>query len=93
MPFVGLVSDPRWEPPDDSPEPRRRRNWRWRVPWSVLAWIAVWWTLLLLAPVAGRLFGGGIGYLVLIGDVSLGSWRLNRWISHRYTRGLRDYQS
>ena len=97
MPFVGLVSDPRWEPPDDSPEPRRRRNWHWnrnwQVPWSVLAWVVVWWTLLLLAPVAGRAFGGGIGYLVLLLDVAFGSWRLNRWTSRRYTRGLRDYQS
>jgi hypothetical protein len=93
MPFVGLVSDPRWEPPDDSPEPRRRWNWNWRVPWSVLAWVAVWWTLLLLAPVAGRELGDGVGYLVLIVDVSLGSWRLNRWTSRQYTRGLRDYQS
>jgi hypothetical protein len=93
MPFVGLVSDPRWEPPDDSPEPRRRRNWSSQVPWGVLAWVTVWWALLLLAPLAGREFGGGVGYLVLIFDVSLGSWRLNRWTSHRYTRGLRDYQS
>jgi hypothetical protein len=95
MPFVGLVSDPRWEPPDDSPEPRRRRNWHWHwdVPWNVVAWVVMWWTLLLLAPLAGRELGGGVGYLVLIGDVALGSWRLNRWTSRRYTRGLRDYQS
>jgi hypothetical protein len=97
MPFVGLVSDPRWEPPDDSPEPRRRRDWSWnrswRVPWRALAWVTVWWTLLLLAPVAGRVFGGGIGYLVLLVDVALGSCGLNRWTSHRYERGLRDYQS
>jgi hypothetical protein len=93
MPFVGLVSDPRWEPPDESPEPRRRRNWSRRVPWGVLAWVTVWWTLLLLAPLAGRAFGGGVGYLVLIFDVALGSWRLNCWTSRRYTRGLRDYQS
>ncbi len=53
----------------------------------------MWWTLLLLAPLAGREFGGGVGYLVLIFDVALGSWRLNRWTSRRYTRGLRDYQS
>ena len=94
MPFVGLVSDPRWEPPDESPEPRRRRRNRgWSVPWGVLAWVTVWWTLLLLAPLAGREFGGGVGYLVLLFDVALGSWRLNRWTSRRYTRGLRDYQS
>jgi hypothetical protein len=93
MPFVGLVSDPRWEPPGDDPEPRRRRNWNRRLPWNVLAWVAVWWTILLLAPVAGRAFGGGVGYLVLLLDIALGSWRLNHWTSRRYTRGLRDYQS
>jgi hypothetical protein len=91
MPFVGLVSDPRWEPPDDSPEPRRRRSWH--VPWSMLAWVAVWWTVLLLAPLAGREIAPGVGYLVLLIDVALGSWRLNTWSSRQYSRGLRDYQS
>jgi len=93
MPFVGLVSDPRWEPPDDSGEPERRWNRHWRVPWGVLAWVAVWWTLLLLAPVAATELGDAVGYFVLLFAVALGCWRVDRWFGSQYSRGLRDYQS
>ena len=41
MPFVGLVSDPRWEPPDGSGDNDRKRHRTWRVPWSLIIWLAI----------------------------------------------------
>ena len=39
MPFVGLVSDPRWEPPEGNGEgDKERRNRTWKVPWRFLLW-------------------------------------------------------
>lgn len=93
MPFVGLVSDPRWEPPDDSHEPQRRWNRSWRVPWRLLIWLAAWWGLMMLVPVADHTLGALAGYLLLIFNISLGVWRFERWCSRQYWRGLRDYQS
>jgi hypothetical protein len=93
MPFVGLVSDPRWEPPEDSPEPRRRWNRSWRVPWSLLIGVAVWWAVLLLVPVVDREIGALAGFLLLLLNVSFGCWHVQKWWSRQNDRGLRDYQS
>jgi hypothetical protein len=42
---------------------------------------------------AARAFGGGAGYAVILLAVTAGLWRLDRWCSRQYWRGLRDYQS
>jgi hypothetical protein len=89
--FVGLVHARDWEPPDDMPAPRPRAPWH--VPWRGLAWLAALLGLLFLAPVAARAFGGGAGYAVILLAVTVGLWRLDRWCSRQYWRGLRDYQS
>jgi hypothetical protein len=91
MPFVGLVHSRGWEPPDDVPEPPRRR--RPRVPWRPLAWILAWWAVLALVPMADRLFGPVVGYAFLLLVVAVGLWRLERWCGRQYWRGLRDYQA
>jgi hypothetical protein len=94
MPFVGLVSDPRWEPPDGSPEPERRREGRtWRIPWSVVLWLAIFVGLMRLVPVADEALGAFAGYLLLIFNVTLVIWRVDRWCATQYWRGLQDYQS
>ena len=56
-------------------------------------WVAVWWAILLLVTRRRPHLRRRRGYLVLLVDISLGSWRLNHWTSRRYSRGLRDYQS
>lgn len=92
MPFVGLVSDPRWEPPEGSePDPERRRAGRF--PWRALLWIAVMIGVLLLVPVVTDLAGAFAGYLLLCFAIGLGFWRVDRWCARQYWRGLRDYQS
>ena len=94
MPFVGLVSDPRWEPPDGSNDPERKRRHRnWRVPWSVIVWLALFIGLMWLVPVASGLFGALAGYLLLCLNVAVAFWRVDRWFETQYWRGLRDYQS
>jgi hypothetical protein len=88
--FVGLVSDPRWEPPEGFPphEPHRE----WHVPWRELAWIALFWAGLLLIPTAQHLLGTLAAYLLLLLVLAVGAWRLNRWCSRVYWRGMKDYQ-
>ena len=94
MPFVGLVSDPRWEPPDGWGEPERKRNRRsWRVPWSLIIWLAIFIGLMRLVPVASDLFGALVGYLLLCANVALGFWRVDRGFETQYWRGLRDHQA
>jgi hypothetical protein len=94
MPFVGLVSDPKWEPPEGSGEPERERRPRtWRIPWSLLIWVTLLIGLMLLVPVAGHAFGAFAGYLLLCFNVGLGFWRFDRWCAKQYWRGLRDYQA
>ena len=92
MPFVGLVSDPRWEPPDDLPgrDPHRRD---WHVPWRTLAWVAVLVGLMLSVSAADRWVGSPAGFGLLMLAVALGVWRLDRWCARQNWRGLRDYQS
>jgi hypothetical protein len=91
MIVLGLVHDRGWEPPDDEPAPRRRRIWHPR--WRPLAWLAACCWLMVLAPAAGDAFGGLAGYGVLLLAVALGVWRVDRWCSGQYWRGLRDHQA
>jgi hypothetical protein len=91
MPFVGLVSDPRWEPPDDQPESRGPH--RRQVPWRALAWIAVVVAMVLTVPVADHALGPLAGYGWMLAAIAVAVWRIDRWCSRQYWRGLRDYQS
>jgi apolipoprotein N-acyltransferase len=91
MLVVGLVHGSRWEPPEDAPEPPRRRTWH--VPWRPLAWLAAWCWLLALVPVADDAFGALAGYAVLLLAVGLGFWRVERWCARQYWQGLREYQA
>jgi hypothetical protein len=94
MPFVGLVSDPRWEPPEGNGDGDKERGHRtWRIPWRLLAWLALLVGLMLLVPVAGHALGQFAGYLLLCFNVALGFWRFDRWCAKQYWSGLRDYQS
>jgi hypothetical protein len=93
MPFVGLVSDPRWEPPGGDGDQDRDRNRTWRIPWSLLLWSALLIALVVLVPVVGHLVGEFAGYVLLCFTVGLGFWRFDRWCAKQYWRGLRDYQS
>jgi len=92
MPFVGLVSDPRWEPPEGQPDPERRRR-AWTIPWGVLIWTAVFVALMLLVPVVSGALGAAAGYVLLCVAVAVGVWRLDRWCATFNWRGMRDYQS
>ncbi len=92
MPFVGLVSDPRWEPPDDLPERQPHRR-DWDIPWRMLVWTAVLLGLMFAVPAADQALGPLGGYGVLMLAVGLGVWRLDRWCARQNWRGLRDYQS
>jgi hypothetical protein len=94
MPFVGLVSDPRWVPPEGNGYgDKERHNRTWRIPWRFLAWAVLLLGLMLLVPVVGDAFGQLAGYLLLCFNVALGFWRFDRWCAKQYWSGLRDYQS
>jgi hypothetical protein len=90
--FVGLVRDPDWRPPDGFGDPRGPRR-QWSFPWRAVVWLAVFWGLLRLVPAVNDAFGALAGYGLIVATVSLGVWRLDRWCSRQYWRGLRDYQS
>jgi hypothetical protein len=92
MPFVGLVSDPRWEPPDGDGDDRDR-NRTWRIPWRLLFWIVLLVALMVLVPVVGHALGEFAGYVLLCFNVALGFWRFDRWCAKQHWSGLRDYQS
>jgi hypothetical protein len=89
--LVGLVRGNEWQPPDGLPTPPRSPAWH--VPWRAVAWLVVICVLMLLVPVAGRAFGGLVGYAVLLLAVGLGLWQVDRWCDRQYWRGLRDYQA
>ena len=93
MPFVGLVSDPRWEPPEGSGDDKERRKRAWVIPWRLLLWAVLLIGLTLLVPVVGHALGAFAGYLLLCFTVALGFWRFDRWCAKQYWSGLRDYQS
>jgi hypothetical protein len=83
--FVGLVHDPGLNRPEP-PEPRSRPHLP-PVPWRLLASIAGWVSLLIIANGVGGL----AGYLVVLLAVALGAWRLDRWCARQYWSGLREY--
>jgi hypothetical protein len=89
--IVGLIRARSWEPPDDAPALERVPEWR--VPWRTVAWLAGVVVLMLTVPVAERAFGGLAAYAVLLLAVTLGLWRVERFCSRQYWRGLRDYQA
>ena len=89
--FVGLVRDPRWEPPEGTPEPERRRTWR--IPWGAIISIAVFCVMLRVVPVVDHAFGPAVGYGFLCLTVAFGGWRLDRGLGDGYWRGLKDYQA
>jgi hypothetical protein len=89
--FVGLVRDPRWEPPEGAPEPERRRSWR--IPWRTIVTLIVFCTMLALVPPVGEAFGPLAGYGFLCLAVAIGGWRFDRWLGRQYWRGLKDYQA
>lgn len=91
MLVVGLIHDGGWESPDDEPE-QPRPNRKWNLPWRTLVWIAVWFWLMALVPVASSAFGGLAGFFVLLAAVVLLFWRLERWCAKQYWAGLREYK-
>ena len=94
MLLVGLVHAREWELPEEPPEPPEPPPGRgWAIPWRAIVTVAAWWALLAFLPTAvHEAFGGLAGYLALLAVVGLGSWRLERWCSRQYWRGLRDYK-
>ena len=96
--FVGLVKDPGrdWRPPDDGSEPAPRRR-SWSVQWRLVVRVAIWVVLIAgmfsLVPLTDRLLGHLAGYILVLATVALATWRIDRWCSRQYWRGLKDYQS
>jgi hypothetical protein len=43
-------------------------------------------------PVVEHRVGGVAGYGVLLGAVTLGAWRLDRWAGRQYWRGLGEHR-
>ncbi len=79
-----LIHEPRPDRDDEQPPPRRRLP---HVPWRPFAWVAAFFWLLYLAGAVGGL----AGYLILLGAISMGGWRLNRWLDGICWTGMRDY--
>ena len=46
-----------------------------------------------LVPVADHVLGSLAGYVLILLTVTVGVWRIDRWFSHQYWDGLRDYNS
>ncbi|HWK28758.1 MAG TPA: hypothetical protein VNS09_19515 [Solirubrobacter sp.] len=93
MAFVGLVSDPRWEPPEGGWDPDGEHRRTWRVPWKTVVWVLIVIGLVVLVPIVGHAVGAFAGYLVLCVALAVGFWRFDRWCSRLYWRDVRDYQS
>jgi hypothetical protein len=92
--FVGLVRDPGWHgPPDGLPEKPEREPRSWRIPWRLIAWVVGLVTLLAVVPMVDRLISNFAGYVLILAVVAVGTWRIERWCSGQYWRGLRDYRS
>ena len=85
--FVGLVHDHSRDPfGDDEPPPPRRPLPH--VPWQPFAWFAAFCWLMVVAGAVGGL----PGYLILLGAVAMGCWRIDRWLGRQYWQGLREWQ-
>ena len=85
MLVLGLVHDPGpGEPPDDDAAPPPRGEPWPRPPWRPFAWIALFCWLLYAA---GEI-GGLLGYLLLLLAVTIGCWRIDRWLDKQYWGGL-----
>jgi hypothetical protein len=94
MPFVGLVhARDDWRPPEPPEPPEPPPGRQWQVPWRAIAMVVAWWALLTWGPsLVHDTFGGLAGYVALLLVLVLGFWRLERWCSRQYWRGLRDYK-
>ena len=77
-----LIHDP--EPP---PEGRSRRRLP-VLPWRPFAWFAVFCWML----VAAGAVGGLPGYVLVLAAISVGCWRVDRWLARQYWGGLREVQ-
>jgi hypothetical protein len=80
-----LIHEPRDDGGDEPPRPARPLP---HIPWRPFAWVAAFCWLLFAAGQIGGLAGYG---LVLLA-VSLGSWRLDRWLARQYWGGLSEVQ-
>ncbi len=79
-----LIHEPDPEPGDE-PRPRRRLP---VLPWRPFAWLAVFCWMLFAA---GQV-GGLAGYLILLGAIAVGCWRVDRWLGKQYWGGMREAQ-
>jgi hypothetical protein len=83
---LGLVHDPGPpEPPDDDAASGPSAPWP-RPPWRPFAWIALFCWLLYGA---GEI-GGLAGYLLILLAVTIGCWRVDRWLDKQYWGGLTE---
>jgi hypothetical protein len=81
--FVGLVQDPHRDPEPPDGDERPKAPWP-RPPWRPFAWLAlVCW----LVWAAGEI-DGLVGYLLFLLALSIGCWRVDRWLGTLYWGGL-----
>lgn len=79
-----LIHEPRDDGDDEPPRPRRPLP---HVPWRPFAWVAAFCWLMFLAGAVN----GFAGYLILLGAICLGGWRVNRWLDGQDWGGMRNY--
>ena len=79
-----LVHEPRDDHDDEPPAARRRLP---HIPWRPFAWFAAFCWLMLAA---GRV-GGLAGYGLVLLAISVGCWRVNRWLDGQDWAGMRNY--
>lgn len=86
--FVGLVRDPRWEPPEGEPDHRT-----WEIPWRAIAYVVGFCVMLRLVSTIDHALGPVAGYASLCVLLALAAWRFDRWMSRQNWRGMKDYQA
>ena len=74
------------EPRDDDDAPRRRRRLP-SIPWRPFAWFALFCWMMFAAGAVG----GFPGYLIVLGAICVGGWRVNRWLDGQDWAGMRNY--